>query len=717
MFHQLRQSPLFKAVVPALTLLVIVAAAGIAATLALQHAGRMGRAWWPREYVPPIMLAAGHGFNDLSQGVSLPELDAFIERKSERFDVSLIPPNPPTGPTSPLARSHFYLMATIAGFWKLFGVSWFSFSLMLAVFFCITHVLIYGIFRLGMNRVFSVAATLLFMFAPIMLTSVPNPRDFCKAPFILAAILILGYLVKKHRGRGVFLGLALCYGLITGVGLGFRQDLRILLPVGLLILLVFAQGPLRLRVRVAAGVLMLAGFIGPAAPILIAARDMPGSTHHMIMGLAPICERNLGVSHASYFKLDSMLDGLAYSARVMYARNTEGRTGEVPYEKPEDEAVGKKYMLHVLRTFPADVLTRAYAATLRLLSDAPLNINSFYSREEPMPPLIRHAQRVWTPLGGHFDRFKFYYLAAAFVMAAVMQVRYAWVLLVLGCYFLGYPSLQFWSRHYFHLAFAPLWLAGFVFDKALVAVWMTAGAVLGKHPAGRLVQPRAWLRAAGNVAAFAIPAAALLFGPIYPARWYQEQQVDKLVEAYRNAPLEPVAYDQQSQADGRMLITPVLSDTLAQRMYRLIGPSAFSGATLQEGEDVPIPIIKTAINPLAWYYVAEFRPGATPMSILFKYTTNNYISDFTSCVTVSLPEGGRFIFPVYEYRDSSSWGTNSFKGMALMPDAAARLVRVYRITHPEKFPLMLEWALPDDPGDVITRLQLQLFTAPDNPRL
>jgi len=709
MLNRLREIRLSKMAIPALTLLLIVAAGAIAASLALQHAGRMGRPWYPREYVPPLMLAAGHGYHDLGRAVALPELDAFIERRAEHFDVSLIPPAPPVDSPSPLARSHFYLLATLAGFWKVLGVSWFSFNVMLVVFFCITHVLIYAIFRLGMNRLFSVVATLLFMFAPIMLTTVPNPRDFCKAPFILGAIWILGFLVKQRRGHGAFLALALCYGVITGVGLGFRQDLRILLPVGILVLLVFAHGPLRLRVRAAACGLMLAGFIGPAAPILIAAQDMPGSTHHMIMGLAPICEKNLGVSHASYFKLDSMLDGLAYSARVMYLRNTEGCVDEVPYERPEDEAAGKKYMLHVARTFPADVLTRAYAATLRLLSDSALNINSFYSREEPMPPLIVMAQRVWKPLGAHFDRFKLYYISATLLIAAAAHARYAWVLLILGCYFLGYPSLQFWSRHYFHLAFAPLWLAGFVFDKMLFAGWTVAGAVLGKHPAGQLVQPRAWLRAAGHAAAFTIPAAALLFGPLYPAQWYQERQVARLVEAYRNAPLEQVPFEQQPTGDGRILIKPPASETLAQRMDRLIRPVSLLNETPEED-----------LNPAprAWYYAARFAPSAAPISVLFRYTSNNYISDFTSCVNVApFPSGGRFIFPVYEFRDSSSWGTSRFEGIALMPDAAARLTGLYRFVRTDKFPLLLEWALPDDPESVIKRLRLQLYSAPDNPRL
>ena len=66
--------------------------------------------------------------------------------------------------------------------------------------------------------------------SPVQLANLPHLRDYSKAPFTVALVMILVALVLRPRRTRDVLLLSLGYGLVMGVGYGFRTDLLVDIP-------------------------------------------------------------------------------------------------------------------------------------------------------------------------------------------------------------------------------------------------------------------------------------------------------------------------------------------------------------------------------------------------------------------------------------------------------------------------------------------------------
>jgi hypothetical protein len=98
----------------------------------------------------------------------------------------------------------------------------------------------------------------------LQLANLPNLRDYGKAPFTLALVLILiALVVRPWRRRDVLL-LSLGYGLLMGIGYGFRTDLLVDIPPFFITVALFLpDGVVRnVGVKVSA-VLLFAGALSP----------------------------------------------------------------------------------------------------------------------------------------------------------------------------------------------------------------------------------------------------------------------------------------------------------------------------------------------------------------------------------------------------------------------------------------------------------------------
>ena len=62
---------------------------------------------------------------------------------------------------------------------------------------------------------------------------------------MLGAVLILAALVIRPMRRAGILLLAAAYGVVVGVGYGFRGDLAVMVPFGAVIVLLFLPGAFR----------------------------------------------------------------------------------------------------------------------------------------------------------------------------------------------------------------------------------------------------------------------------------------------------------------------------------------------------------------------------------------------------------------------------------------------------------------------------------------
>ena len=186
----------------------------------------------------------------------------------------------------------------VAVAWMVLGISWSGLAPLFGVLYGLTTALAYANFRLIVGRAAALAATAALTVSTLQLTNLPNLRDYAKAPLTLALVFVLVALaVRPWRPRTVLL-LSLAYGLILGIGYGFRTDLLIDIPPFLITMVLFMPGGLlrNLPVKIAAIGLCAAGFIAAGWPIITSVVGSGGCQWHpFLVGFtAPFA--SLGVS-------------------------------------------------------------------------------------------------------------------------------------------------------------------------------------------------------------------------------------------------------------------------------------------------------------------------------------------------------------------------------------------------------------------------------------
>ncbi len=628
-----------------------------------------------------VTLACGRGFVFPEPG-SIPALNEFLDYRTQVFTPDQLPAEFPTWEHAVFRETHQYFLYLLGGVWWLFGIGWQTMKLLLAAFFVVSVLLVYGIFRLGMGRLLSVAGALIFMLSPLVLTALPMPRDLSKVPWLLAALLVMGVLVKCRWRRWPYLGISALLGLIIGIGLGFRQDLLICVPPALVVVLFLARGAARLPVflRLAAAAALIACFYVPARPILQATERVGTLAYHNVMnGMAASSDEFMGVGPASYEVMYCINDNYSHAVRTSYVRRVLDFKGAIHNEGQAAAWAGRQFVFEVLRTLPADQIVRFLCAVKYFLGDAAVSLQIHAT---PGEPLVAHATRLLGPVAAHMKQFGVWYAAAAFVLMGFLDVRAAIGALFLLLFFTGYPVIQFQPRHVFHLVFAPYWLAGFLLHVLWRGLVSLRGAEARALALQTLLHPRGWWRPrVRNAAAFLATVAVLLAGPLGLATALQRGTVGKIVEQHAAAGLEELAIEQASLPDG-------------PQVWRLFKPL-----------DLPKPVID---NPNMWvwlpheeYLVIELQGDLQDLPLRLVYTSSTGAVDFGRTVHPHFAASGadtvRYFFPVYEFLvDNPYLGTSAFQGVALPGERADVFRKLYRVTNSGDFRLLLNLALPQD---------------------
>ena len=650
----------------ALLVLLTAASAGVAAFclfvlcepdwLRRDHAGYLA------PFSAPLMLACGKG---LVEPVSreAPGLNEFLQQRSLRFLPSQLPKDFPTTEPGDWVQQHRYFFYVVGIAWRVFGISWTVLKVLLILFFCSTVAIVYGLFRLGMNRCVSAMAAVLFMLSPVVLSQLPTGRDFCKAPFILAAILIMGHLAKTPLKMPRLLALSALLGLVQGIGLGFRHDVIICLPPSVLVLALctFEKPGVFLARRLTAIALMAASFLAAAWPVMSSYQSTGTPSTDLIMGMATVCDDNIGLRRASYQRVYTMHDSHVYAITTnAYARHVDRPIEPIPHES---EAAGRYFLLEVAKTFPADLLTRAYAAVL------------FVIEGNGAASVLRYPLRAYLGLC----------LASSAILTLLLlsrhSLRLGWITLLLALYFCGYISLQFQFRHCFHLAFVAIWSAGFLVDKLLFAARQLYKPAVRQKIKDILRSPRnAWTPPLRRMILFGIAAAALLLIPLYAARAYQYLKVGLLLEQYASADLEAMPSDQTPLQD-----------------WVLFRPTKRRPARSQVSMRADWPFQNE-------YWVAEFAPSAEKRPYWLLYETKEGSAHDFSHVLRRDPAGApgegttKCFLPVYECSCASGvpgWaGWTRFAGIALLKQHAADFRGFHTVADVNPFPLLLNLCLP-----------------------
>jgi hypothetical protein len=472
-------------------------------------------------FEPAVMIGCGKGF--VVARPQVPEMVPFLLRQTDRFSCDSIRGDAPLTTDDMFQQGSWtYLMLAVGWTWRLFGVAWSALGPLFGVLFGLSIACSYGVFRLGMGRVLSTGGALILSFSPLHLKYLTALRDYAKAPFMLGLIFLLGLLVTQRVRRTTVLAISAAYGVVTGIGYGFRTDFLSFLPPFVLVAFLFLDGGVRrhLALKAASAVTAIAGFLVAASPVFSSLdQSRPGCQWHVVMtGLARQFDAPLGIEPAPYEVNREYLDEYAHTTVTSYAARRHPGIGRLDYCEAAHGDATREFLVDVITRFPADIVIRAYASMLRVI-DLPWLSPEIADEEREAEPNFDVGRRRGVPI-----------VAAAVFVLTALELRLGLFFAFFLVYFGGLPGLQFDPRHFFHLEIVTWWAGGFLIQAAIAY--------------GRRVQwrPR-WaearvpmVRAAGLVATCLAALAALLWA----TRAYQQQSTRNLLNGYVSAPRDPI---------------------------------------------------------------------------------------------------------------------------------------------------------------------------------
>lgn len=586
--------------------------------------------FYQENFAPAVMAACGKGF---VQPRPAPEsMTAFLEVRQDSFNCSTIPPGQESVATDFFQNVHRNLMLTIAGWWRALGVSWGSLATLYGLVYGLSAGFTYLFFRTVMRRPLAAALTFIFILSPPQLFNLPHLRDYIKAPFMLAAIAMIAWLLKGHIARQWTILLLAVTGVLIGIGIGFRFDLAILVPLVAAVILFMQPGSWlsNLKIRLAATATFIACFLIAASPTLIGMSGGGNMPHVVILGLMEEFDQRLGFEPAFY--------GLGYHYLDMYANTlansfayANGYAGpEILYPTTLYDSVGISYIVDVYKNFPADVFARYLASLWRILHlpiVAPVTFEDlyfFYDQYRPawLMKLTHHP--IWDLV-----------LIMAISTGAALIASHGFKLLIsvflVVCYLCGYPFLQFGVRHYFYLEVIGLWIFGLCIQFMLQRPWRNKQLMQTTTSHARR-DKRIWFsRSLPTIGSFAL-IFVLPFALLGVLRLYQSKHLYEIFGAYAVAPTIPVANERITGSAG----SQVLRVKYAARPKSLI--------SVQGVETL--------------YLVATFdskRCKKDSVQVGFKYQSVAPTYDFSQAKSIGIDGHTRLFFPAFFRQELSAF--------------------------------------------------------------
>lgn len=588
-----------------------------------------GRAqlFYQEYFEPAVMVACGRGFV-----VAVPEPPAllfeFLRQRTDTFDCASLPADLPVTNRNVSQYAWYYLMMTVALAWKVLGVSWSGLVPLFGGLFGTVVVLAYGLFRTAVPPLVALAGAAGLTLSSLHLQNLPHLRDYAKAPFVLALILILLWMVKRPMSWRALVALGALYGVILGVGYGFRTDLLASIPPFVLAVLFFVPGGTLRNLGAKAGTLAAAALMfmmasWPAAAFVV---EQGGCQWHVtLLGLDDTFSRELRVAPAYYQWSSAFSDEYLHTSVNSYLYRTRG-AAPVEYCSAEYDAATLSYLREIVRAFPGDVLTRAYASVLRVVD---LPFYWWHTIEDEPSAQRSTVGMVLTYIDGAARLA----VGLTIVLLGAISVRLGLFALCLVLYFGGFPSMQFANRHFFHLEFIGwfglLFLAWQAF-RAARAVVAREGRPWHGETAPTL----------SRALRFAVATGLFVLLPLPIVRAYQDRTTGTLVQGLLDAPRVTV---------------PLTPDA--------------EGLRLQDGAfaDLASDAMQTAYLDIQLNLAA--CPDGVPLGV--RYDPSNPFRDFTGVVRQK-PAGTvaeRVLVPVYR----------SFQGLSLGGKPASCVARVERL--------------------------------------
>lgn len=577
----------------------------------------------------------GFGINTGNVGPNPAELINFLELKSATFSCDKLS----TGivVTDKVAvKAWYYLLASVGALWQITGVSWAAVNLLIATLFAFSVGFSYLIFRLVMNRYLAFAGSLIFAFIYYHLVFTARLRDYAKAPFLLACIWILAYLVVnplRYRSQVLF---ALLLGAIAGIGYGFRPDILIVLPFAVMTFLFFLPGGCwnYLWRNLGLVIAVVVSFCCLATPVLSTFSDTRIGTcnwHFAQLGLSAPITAHLGLNSLFYDWGSQFNDSLAAPGIFSYAKRMLDLEN-IAYCSRVYDVVSFQQYWHIVSAFPADILTRGLASIATILN------------------------------AGHV-----LWLTAAFVLVlAWNNLRLALFTCLFIGYFLGYPAIQFAARHYFYLLIFCWIPVGFFLGQGLYRVVLREGWMQTLASWQAIKTSPATLKAPLRRLILLILILLLIAIAISGARWYQQQQIAVLIKAYLSAPAKPISSRIDFTEKGPFIAFTELAN---------FGKEQSPGQT----------------KMLRISFDKKHCQGVGPVTLL--YASIDQVHDFSQMFSLMLPqsdEGTIELFvPVYFY-------TDFYQPTGIEISRPSCVTQIAEITQPNFYPLWMTIQIPSD---------------------
>lgn len=568
----------------------------------------------------------------------LPEWTAFVSGATPSFpcaslaSVAIVPVHYSFWLQQHLHRSMSWVLGVTGP--RLWGVALYQ-----AILYGLVMALLFGVFRLGMGRVMAAAAMIPLTYSPRHLEMVLAPVEYAKAPFFAACLLGVAVLVRVPMARTPALAVAGVTGLIVGFGFGFKTDVLVYAPFGVLAVGIFAHhsgGGWRSRVALPA--VFLAALLISGAPTLLT--HFTGSQRSLLPvqvlgGMAPAFVDQYATP--ALYDYGVIFDDDYVTAQInSYNQRVNGSSEFGLFFTTALQRGASDLLAHTLWTFPGDLVLRSYAAILQVMQFVP---------------------------GGAVLAL------AVLIGVGRIDARLTLFIVFTLVYMVGYVSIVFAPKHYFHLEFVPWWFAG----VAVSGLSSIAAVALGWRP--RVSGPaRSWRIAAVTIVGIAAAGAAA-YGI---ARWWQDHQLAALIERYsQSGRLESVTLRASRSPAGSFVIPEG------------IPLSAGGIAPAEDGAVAPVfatPIVHTDYLVLR----ARCRSGMTAQVVAVYQRPIRWQHPFdVACEAAG--QTWTVMWPIYQHPPHQIFrGFESSESIEITSIERARDVRDY--------PLLVRLRLPQEPA-------------------
>lgn len=609
---------------------------------------------------PSVTIACGRGFRNVDE---LPAVQPFLLRTVDSFDCAQLPVRLEPTPLTAFQSASRYLLTGVGWVWAATGVSWTGLWVLFAGLYALVGVLTFYAARILFGRWLSLALTALLVISSTQLSQLPNLRDYSKAPFFMAMLLIIMRIVMKPTRAVALVGLSVLAGVLMGIAFGIRFDMTMFMVFFIVAVLLFPEGRFRgqVRVRLLAAAGCVAAFFIVAAPILLSFQFGNNSWHLILLGLSAPQDSTLTIRRSYYELLPMYHDTYVVSVVSAFWTRTHGATSVLRLNSAEYSRAGAGYYATLAQTFPADLAARAIAAVTEYLG-LPFSVSSQLpagvSADSSAGWIYSGRSFVTTGLGASAP----WLMLAAIACVAFTNIRVA-LFAVAGVLFFGaVSSLQFQYRHIFHLEVIPVFLVGVLIHAA------GGGAI-------RLVRRQPWPAWPDRLAIRATRAAVLVLGlplvamaALWLLRTYQQPRVVALFDQYLQADVENVPANWEPASGGYSLARVPTVDAPA-------------------GAGMP-----------SMFYVAEFGGRSCDLGQVdaeIRYQPSASSIDFSRPVHVRVPDAATdvtrvFIATFTSPESESPRDRYRFAGLSV-PTAATRCVqRLGRVRGADHWPLLLD---------------------------